>query len=462
MKPTITFHGGCQEVTGSCTQIKTANANFLVDCGLFQGRAENEDKNYQGFKFEGKDIDFVLLTHAHLDHCGRLPLLFKAGFNGPIYCTAPTKELAKIILLDSAKISEHEAKSNRTPSLFRQEDVPMIYEHMKVIDINKEIKLTNDIKIETKDSGHILGAVSFKITIKDGGKEKIVVFSGDVGNVPAPIVKDTEYFDKAHALVIESTYGGRIHEPSAWRHKLLMQAINYVHKTNGTLLIPAFALERTQELLYSLNHLVEEGFVQPLPVFFDSPLAIQATAIYKTFAKKYFDKEALAKLKKDPDLFNFPGLKVVNSSQESRNIFRSKKAKIIIAGNGMLTGGRMPNHLVSFLPDPNSLLLIISYQPENSIGRKLISGETKVRIMNKMVNVKAKVRAIGAFSSHADQPQLLHFVKKINVIKPKNIFINHGEEQSALSLAEGIKQKLNLSSSIPVMHTEYPLFDNKL
>lgn len=461
MKPTIIFHGGCQEVTGSCTQIKTDSANFLVDCGLFQGRAEIEDKNFTGFKFEPKDIDFVLLTHAHLDHCGRLPLLFKAGFKGPIYCTAPTKELARIILLDSAKINEHEAKSNRVPSLFHQEDVPMIYDSMKVIEINKIVKLTKNIKIETKDSGHILGAVSFKITLTEGDKEKTVIFSGDVGNVPAPVVKDTEYFDGANALVIESTYGGRIHEPSVWRHKLLMQAINYVHKTNGTLLIPSFALERTQELLYSINHLVEEGFVEPITVFFDSPLAIQATAIYKSFAKKFFDKEALAKLKKDDDLFNFPGLKVIGSPQESKNIYRTKKAKMIIAGNGMLTGGRMPGHLTTFLPDPNSLLLIISYQPENSLGRRLMEGETNVKINGKMVKVKAKVRAVGAFSSHADQPQLLHFVKEISKQKPKNIFINHGEEKSALSLAEGIKQKLNLNSTIPVMHTEYSLFENK-
>ena len=461
MKPTITFHGGCQEVTGSCTQIKTATSNFLVDCGLFQGAAFVEDKNFEGFKFEAKDIDFVLLTHAHIDHCGRLPLLFKAGFNGPIYCTPPTKELVRIILLDAAEINEREARMLRVPPLYRPEDIATIYESIKTINYGKLTKITKDISVIAKDSGHILGAASFKINIVDGVKEKSIVFSGDVGNVPAPIVRDTEYFDSADALVIESTYGGRIHEPSVWRNKLLKQAIDYVHKTKGTLLIPSFALERTQELLYSLNHLVQEGFVEPLPILIDSPLATAATDIYRNFAKEYFDKEALAMLKKDYDLFNFPGLKIIRSSQQSKGVVGVRGAKIIIAGNGMLTGGRMPHHLKTFLPDPKSLLLIISYQPENSIGRRLIKGDTEVKIMDKFVKVNAKVRSVGAFSSHADQPQLLHFAKEFTVKKPKKVFVNHGEEKSALSLVEGLKQKLNMNGTIPELFKEYPLFDNK-
>lgn len=460
MKPTITFHGGCQDVTGSCSQIKTTSANFLVDCGLFQGSSYIEDKNFEGFKFEARDIDFVLLTHAHVDHCGRLPLLFKAGFSGPIYCTPPTKELVRIILNDAAKINQRESRMMRVPPLFRAEDVNKIYQNIKTFNYNKITKLTKNITVTAKDAGHILGSASFKIDITEDGKVNSVVFSGDVGNVPAPIVKDTEYFDGADALIIESTYGGRIHEPSVWRHKLLKQAIDYVHKTKGTLLIPAFAMERSQELLYALNHLVEAGFVEPLPILFDSPLAIEATDIYRNFAKTYFDKEALATLNTDRDLFNFPGLKIVKSAQQSKGIIRVRGAKIIIAGNGMLSGGRMPHHLKTFLPDPKSLLLIISYQPENSLGRKLINGETEVRVMDKYIKVNAKVRAVGAFSSHADQPQLLHFAKQLNKRKPKNIFINHGEEKSALSLAEGLKQKLNLNGTVPEVFKEYSLFGN--
>jgi metallo-beta-lactamase family protein len=458
MKTKIIFHGAAGDVTGSCTQIISEKNNFLVDCGLFQGAAFIEDKNFAGFKFEPKKINFVLLTHAHIDHCGRLPLLFKSGFIGPIYCTAPTKELVKIILLDAAEINERESRQMRVPPLFRPKDIDEIYKNLKIIKYDRLVKINKDISFIAKDAGHILGSCSYKILIKENDKQKSVIFSGDVGNVPAPIVKDTEYFDGSDSLVIEATYGGRIHEPSIWRHKLLKQAIDYVQKTKGTLLIPAFALERTQEVLYALNHLVEEGFVKPLPIFIDSPLAIEATKIYRDFAKDFFDTEALAKLKTDDDLFSFPGLKIISSLQESKNIIRSRGPKVIIAGNGMLSGGRMPYHLQSYLPDSNSLLLIISYQPENSLGRQLIEGRKQVKIMNKVVKVKAKVRAIGAFSSHADQPQLLHFAKQLTKPTPKNIFINHSEEKSALALAEGLKQKLNLNSNLAEQQKETNLF----
>ena len=390
-----------------------------------------------------------------------MPLLFRAGFAGPIYCTPPTKELVRIILTDAAEINQREARMMRVPPLYKTEDINKIYQNIKTISYNKLTKISKDVSVTAKDAGHILGSASYKVEIKTDGVTKSVIFSGDLGNVPAPVVKDTDYFDGSDALIIESTYGGRIHEPSTWRHKLLKQAIDYVQKTKGTLLIPAFALERSQELLYALNHLVEEDFVKPLPVLFDSPLAIEATEIYKKFAKTYFDKEALAKLNTDNDLFNFPGLKIIKSGQQSKSIAKIKGAKLVIAGNGMLSGGRIPHHLKKYLPDANSLLLIISYQPERSLGRKLINGETRVKIMDRSIKVNAKVRAVGAFSSHADQPQLLHYAKQLSVKKPKIVFINHGEEKSALSLAEGLKQKLNLASNIPQMYIEYSLFDNK-
>lgn len=452
----ITFYGAAGEVTGSCTLVETKKTKFLVDCGMFQGSFFAQEKNFYPFEFNPQNLDFVLLTHAHIDHCGRLPLLIKNDFRGKIYCTPATKDLSEIILLDAAKVIKEEAIKYHREILYREKDVIQTMSHFWGIDYGVKQRLSSDVTIRFRDAGHILGSAIIEIWVKDGLKNKKIVFSGDLGNYPAPIVRDTEMIEGANIVIVESTYGGRIHEPSELRTEILRQVILDSIGRGGVLIIPIFALERTQEVLYELNYLHESKQIPKVPIFLDSPLAIEAVEIYKHYVH-LFDEAAKTRMKEGDDLFRFDGLEFTRTVEQSKKINKVNPPKVILAGSGMSNGGRILYHFKLYLSNPKTHVLIISYQAEGTLGRALRDGAKKILIDKEKIAVKAKVTALGSYSSHADQPKLLHWLKEISHPKPKKIFIIHGEEKSSLMLADGIRQKLKINPQIAVRGESYEI-----
>jgi len=452
----ISFHGAADEVTGSCILIETAKTKFVVDCGMFQGSKFAREENFDDWQFDPAAVDFVLLTHAHVDHCGRLPKLSQDGFKGKIYCTPATRDLAEIILLDAAKIIGEEAKRHGNPVLYQTKDVLEVMGQFWGLDYGARQKLTDDISIVFRDAGHILGSAIIEVYVKEGIKTKKIVFSGDLGNPPVPVIRDTEFINGADVVIIESTYGGRIHESAELRVDLLRQAIMESIGRGGVLMIPIFALERTQEVLYEINCLSESKQIPRVPVYLDSPLAIDALEIYKRYSK-LFDLESQARIRDGDDIFRFEGLELCRSVEQSKRINHVSPPKVILAGSGMSNGGRILYHLKLYLPSAKNHLLIISYQSEGSLGRQLRDGARQVMIDGEKVKVQAKVSAIGSYSSHADQPKLLHWLKVIAAPKPQMVFISHGEEKSCLMLKDGIRKKLDLKTVIPEKHKIYEI-----
>lgn len=443
----ISFHGACREVTGSCILIEAPQQRFLVDCGVFQGEHFVSGRNFQDFKFNPETIDFVLLTHAHMDHCGRLPKLFKDGFRGKVYCTEATRDLTQLMLLDSARIILREAQENGHEPLYVEEDVTGIIDNFVPLPYDEMVPIEG-LRVRLRDAGHILGSCIFEVWVKEGESEKKLAFTGDLGNSPSPIVRDFEFLDGADYVCIESTYAGRYHESKKEGRQMIRDAMIESVGRNGALMIPIFALEKVQQILFELNYLVENKQVPYVPIFLDSPLAIDALAIYKQHEELYNVKSKLL-LKTDRDIFDFPGLQLTKSSAESRKINLVKPPKVIMAGSGMCTGGRIPYHLKFNLGDPNSHLLIISYQVPGSLGRTLLDGAKSVMIENSLVKVQAKVTAIGSYSSHADHLRLMQWLKSMVKPYPKKVFVIHGEESSNEILAKDAAKQFGLETVIP-------------
>ena len=446
------FFGATRMVTGSNYLLETRDTKILIDCGLFQGIRHVEDKNYENFPFNPKEIDILLITHAHLDHTGRIPKLYKDGFRGKILATQATKEFTYQMLLDSQGILKKEAKRLNRKPLYEKIDVKKSLELMEGIDYEKKIDISKDISCRFRDAGHILGSAIIEIWIKENsfGQEKKIVFSGDLGNPPVPLLRPTEFINQTDYLIIESTYGNRIHEAEEQRKGLLENAIEDTFAKKGTLMIPAFALERTQELLYELNELVENHRVPRAPVFIDSPLAIRALEIYKKHPE-YYNKKATYLINSGDDLFKFPGLVFTKTVEESKKINNVNPPKVIIAGSGMSTGGRILHHEIRYLPDPNSMILFIGFQVAGSLGRKILDGARDVKIFNEMIPVRAEKRSIAGYSAHADQEMLRAWIDKIK--RPiKHIFVVHGEEEPALSLVQLIEDHLGIEASAPSLN----------
>ncbi|MFA5021834.1 MAG: MBL fold metallo-hydrolase [Patescibacteria group bacterium] len=443
----VSFHGACREVTGSCILVETKKSKFLVDCGIFQGKHFYSPRNLDLFSFDAKSIDFVLLTHAHLDHCGRLPKLVEEGFAGTVYSTDATADFAEIMLLDSANVILHESQRDSLKPLYLESDVKAVMKLFSPIAYDRIQQITPEIKIQLRDAGHILGSAIFEVWITEDGQEQKLVFSGDLGNPPAPIVKDTEFVTGADLVFMESTYAGITHESSEQRVELLRSAIKNSVGQGGVLLIPSFALERTQEVLYEIHRLQENNQIPPVSVFVDSPLAIKATAVYKKYIDMY-DEESRAWIMRGDDLFNFPGLKYTSSVAESKTINITPPPKVILAGSGMCTGGRMPHHLKFNLSNPKTHLLIIAYQVPGSLGRELLDGAKRVIIEGETIGVRAQVSAIGGYSSHADEPKLMNWVSQIVKPKPQKIFVVHGEEERNLILRKVLQQS-GLEAIVP-------------
>jgi metallo-beta-lactamase family protein len=442
------FYGGAKVVTGANYLIETGKTKIIVDCGLFQGPPELAELNYLPFPYDPKTINYVFITHSHLDHCGRLAKMVKDGFSGQIICTPPTRDLMAVALEDAVHLLEDEAKDKKQEPLYSQEDLTKTLGLIRVYDYDQEVKLSSNIRFRLKDAGHILGSSIIELwLLKEKNKQTKIVFTGDLGNPPTPLLNPTEYVDQADYLIIESAYGDRLHESKKERKNTLQNIIKDIIKRQGVLMIPSFALERTQELLYELNDLVEHHKISYLPIFIDSPLAIKITGVYKKH-EKYFNQKTRYILNSGDDIFNFPGLKFTNTKQESKNIIKVPPPKIIIAGSGMSTGGRILFHEKEYLPNLNNCFLVIGFQVEGTLGRKILEGTPVVNILGQMIKNKAQVKAIGSYSAHADQKQLLNFIKKIS--KPvKKIFVVQGEKKPAEVLTKIITEKLGLEAEVP-------------
>ncbi len=442
------FHGGAGIVTGVNYLLETAQNKILVDCGLFQGNRKLAQKNQGPFPYKPEEIDFVLITHAHLDHIGRLPRLIEYGFKGKIYATGPTVDFARLMLEDSEKILRAKARKEDVIPLMDGKQIEKIMKMFVPVEYDEAIKLTNGISVFFREAGHVLGSAS--IEIETEGKK--VVFSGDLGSGRVPILRKAAQIKNADYVVIESAYGGRVHEAEQSSKDMLEDVVEETVARGGVLMIPSFALERTQQILYELNELVENQRIPRIPVFVDSPLAIKLTKVYAQYPQ-YYDQEADALIKSGDDIFKFPGLKLTQTVEESKAINEVKSPKIIIAGSGMSQGGRIIHHEVRYLPDPQSTLLIVTYQVQGTIGRKLLEGVDKVKILDRMIPVKARVEHINGYSGHADQKELIdwlsHMIEPDSGKRPKKIFVCQGEEKSASALVQYIQDHLGLSAQAP-------------
>ncbi|OGH93964.1 MAG: hypothetical protein A2538_03820 [Candidatus Magasanikbacteria bacterium RIFOXYD2_FULL_41_14] len=442
----ITFFGAARVVTGSCSLVEAGGLRILVDCGMFQGGRELEAQNAEPLPFDPATLDAVVVTHSHLDHVGRLPLLVKGGFKGSIYATPATLELAGLILEDAVSVMEHNAINYGSPVLYSDNDITATMARFAPLDYYEDLEFgaSKKVKIKLRDAGHIFGA-AFAEIVSEG---KRVVFSGDVGNTKMPIIRETDQLPAdIDALVCESTYGDRLHEREFDRQGYIEKMVKEAIDRGGTLMIPSFSLERTQELLYDLNDLVDRQKRLPrVPIFLDSPLAIKATAVYRHFPQ-YYDEAATKLLKMDDDLFNFPGLKMCLSREDSKLINSAPSPKIIIAGAGMMNGGRIIYHALRYLSDPKNTLLFIGYQAHGTLGRKILDGESPVHFLGESVQVHCQVKAIGALSAHADQEKLLDWIGGAPTL-PKKVYFNHGEPVPAEAMVKLLKDELGVKGTV--------------
>ena len=438
----LTFYGGVGGTTGANYLLESNGTKIMVDCGLHQGSHYAERRNFEPFPYDPKEIAAVFITHSHLDHTGRLPPLIRAGFKGTIYSTPATKDFAELMLLDSEHILGKEAEREKRPLLYTTEDVVRTREHWQGLRYHNPVTV-GGFTVELFDAGHILGSAIIKIQAEG----KTIVFSGDLGNSPAPIIQPTEKIDAADYCVVESTYGDRVHEHVDERKEQLEDVIEDTVRTGGTLMIPAFAMERTQELLYHLHQLFKEERVPSVPVFIDSPLAIKLTAVYKKY-ESYFNPETAHIAKSGDDILNFPGLRLTLTTEQSKEINNVPPPKVVIAGSGMSNGGRILHHEIRYLPDPKSTILFIGYQAKGSLGRAILDGAREVRIFGETVPVRCKKVNIAGYSAHADQPLLLKWLSPMRQ-SLKKVFVVQGEEESSAALMQKIKDDLALSAEVP-------------
>ncbi len=441
----LSFYGAAQEVTGSCYLLEAANKKILIDCGLFQGTKECEDKNFDAFLFKPAEVDIVLVSHAHLDHVGRLPKLVRDGFKGKIYSTAPTRELARFILDDALHLAEREQRP-----LYDEMDIEHLFGMWQDVPYYK----TEDfggVNFVFKQAGHILGSALIEI-IAEGKK---ILFSGDLGNIPSILLPPPDEIKDVDYLIVESTYGDRTHEAPQDRTILLERAAEDVAFRRGTLLIPAFATERTQELLFLLNELAHDRRIPEMPIFVDAPLAIHVTGVYEKYPELY-KQEIQELLKVHPNVFKSKRLHFTSSVEESKGINNVPMPKVIIAGSGMMNGGRVLHHASRYLGDPKSILLFVGYQSSGSLGRRLVEGEKDVKLFGEHIMVQAEIRKINGFSAHADNPQLFNFVS-VQRDTLKHVFVIHGEQKQASHFVTEIRDRLGVSADAPSLNQVFDL-----
>lgn len=447
----LTFCGGAGATTGANFLLESQTFSFLVDCGLLQGVASADSFNSSSFPYNPKDISYLIVTHAHIDHIGRIPKLVKDGFKGKIISTPPTKEIARLMLADMSNLLDSEARREGIMPLYDRHNVTEAFDMWESLEYHTPLALPDDITLTYKDAGHILGSAMAEFS--RGGKK--LVCSGDLGNSPSLFLRDTESIEGANYLLMESVYGDRNHESKEIRKEKLTRIIKEAVTKKRTLIIPAFSLERTQDILFELNDLIENGKIEQVPVFIDSPLAIKVTEIYKRSAQ-YFKPEAQDMIKHGDNLFHFPKLKFTPRIQESLSIKTEPDPKIIIAGSGMSNGGRIIQHESYYLPNPNTTLLLVGYQAVGTLGRHLQDGEKNVVIGGEAIKINAKVETIFGYSSHKDSEHLIEFVATAEKTL-KKVYVAMGEPKSSLFLVQRIRDYVGIEASAPELGTQVTL-----
>ena len=459
MSTALAFHGAAQNVTGSRYLVEANGSRVLVDCGLYQER-DLRERNWDPFPVPPESIDAVVLTHAHLDHCGLLPKLVHEGFSGKIHCTSATADIARIVLLDAAHLQEEDAelkkrrhkRDGRTGAhpaapLYTTDDAQAALPHLTVAPYGKPVPVAPGIEATYHEVGHILGATAVTVQVTEGSASRKVLFSGDVGRWGVPIVRDPAVITEADYVVVESTYGDRLHKPAESIPDNLAEIINSTREAGGNVIIPSFAVERTQELLFHLSELLHEDRIPHLRVFVDSPMAVRVTEVFRRH-RELFDEEARRLLEEGRHPCDFPGLTMSRSVHESKSINHIRGTAIIIAGSGMCTGGRIKHHLVQNISRPESTVLFVGYQARGTLGRIVLEGAREVRILGGTHPVRARVSKINGFSAHADRDELLRWLSGIESA-PRRVFVTHGEPEAAKSFAALVAERRGWHTSIP-------------
>ena len=452
----IEFVGGAGTVTGSSYIVKNDDFTIMVDCGMFQGRRELKERNFQHLVYAPPEIDAILLTHAHIDHSGLIPKIVKEGYSNPIFTTDATADLCTIMLPDSAHIQEmdiewinrRQKKLGREPvlPLYTTEDAEKALQYLRPRPYGEIFDVVGGVKARFRDAGHILGSAFIEMWVEEKGRTVKLVFSGDVGTKGQAIIRDPETTDEADILLIESTYGDRLHKSREDTFAEFKQVILDSHNRKGNIIIPAFAIERTQEIIYVLGRLFREGAVPPIPVYIDSPLAISATEIFKKNAH-LFDDEMRALLSSGDNPLEFPGLHYTRSAEESKRLDETR-GSIIIAASGMCTAGRIKFHLANNLYRGESCVVFVGFQAEGTLGRRLVDGEKRVSIYGEDIAVRAKIHTLGGFSAHADRDHLLEWMSSIRNER-LNVFVVHGEETASLAFAESVRERFGYDTRVP-------------
>ncbi len=475
----ISFLGANRLVSGSCYLIQTKYKKFLVDCGLFRGDEAITRLNYSPFSFRPEEIDFIILTHAHIDHCGRIPQLYREGFQGHVYCTKPTMELCSVMLPDSGQIQEEDAEEENqrrlrsgesfVEPLYSIEDALDALLLFRAVPYQYKISVDENISFRFQDAGHVLGSASIELWIREEGKECKWLFSGDIGRKNKPFLRNPQRVKEADYVVVESTYGARKHRPYRKEVKKFFSIIDKTLKRGGDVVIPAFALQRTQDIIYELSQYYnlqikpfknKDRRLKKLRFYLDSPLAIAATKIYRNNPQD-FARKNLKIMEKGNQLLDFQSFRMTRTSKASRRIGRSKRSKIIISAGGMCDGGRIQYHLRDHLWKRESSIIFVGYQAEGTLGRKIISGEKSLDIMEEMIDVRAEIYHLDGFSSHADQDELLWWLKGLQR-KPKKVFIVHGEKNESESLAGRLKDDLVFDTHVPAIGETFLIQNNQI
>ena len=465
----VEFLGGVRTVTGSATLLGKGPLKWLVDCGMFQGGKELEERNWKIQPYQAKNLSFILLTHAHIDHSGLIPKLVNEGFRGKVICTKATLDLCDVMLRDSGHIQEMEAEwQNRKGKragkggaipLYTMKDAEKSLRSFQAVNYGEILQLADGVKVCFQDAGHILGSAIIEIWVEEGGQEKKLIFSGDLGNFDQPIIRDPSIVEKGDVLWLESTYGDRLHKTREETAQELLKIVQEAMAHQAKVVIPAFAVERTQDIIYTLGQFIREGSIPSIPIYIDSPLAISATEIFKR-NPDCFDQETQDLLSGGENPLDIPGILYTQTAEESKAINEDPRPGIIISASGMCDAGRIKHHLKHHLWREESHIVIIGYQAEGTIGRRIVDGAKTVRLFGEEIAVKAHIHTLGGFSAHADQKGLLDWVSHIH--NPQLVvFINHGEEKVSITLSQLIGEQFHFKTTVPQWREERVLFGDE-
>jgi metallo-beta-lactamase family protein len=462
----VQFLGGARTVTGSATLLEMGSLKWLVDCGMFQGGKELEGRNRSMQPYQPENLSFVLLTHAHIDHSGLIPKLVKEGFQGKVICTRATFDLCQVMLPDSGHIQETEAewqnrKNQRSGKegfdpLYTVKDAETSLRSFHPVNYDEVVSLADGVRVRFLDAGHILGSAMIEIWLEEDGKGRKMVFSGDLGSQDQPIIRDPSGIEEADLLWLESTYGDRLHKSREETVKELLAVLQEAVRHQAKVIIPAFAVERTQDIIYTVGRFFRQGLLPSIPIYIDSPLAISATEIFKRNSD-CFDQETKDLLAGGADPLSLPEMIYTRSTEESRAINSDPRPGIIISASGMCDSGRIQHHLKHHLWQESSHIVIIGYQAEGTLGRRIVDGAKTVKLFGEEIAVRAHIHTLGGFSAHADQKGLLEWLSHLK--NPDlEVFINHGEEKASMELARLIRQELHLKTAVPEWREKRVLF----